>query len=72
MKFSSIDFFWDVHRDNPEGLYKGRAASRLELDRLIKRIEKLNAEKRDLENKLNEVNNELTTINKRVEELQKQ
>ncbi len=72
MKFSSIDFFWDVHRDNPEGLYKGRAASRLELDRLIKRIEKLNAEKRDLESKLNEVNNELLTINKRVEELQKQ
>jgi hypothetical protein len=72
MKFSSIDFFWDVHRDNPEGLYKGKAASRLELDRLIKRIEKLNAEKRDLENKLNELNNELASVNKRVEELQKQ
>ena len=72
MKLSSIDFFWDVHRDNPEGLYKGKAASRLELDRLIKRIEKLNAEKRDLENKLNEVNNELMAVNNRVEELQKQ
>jgi len=72
MKFNSIDYFWDVHKDNPEGLYKGRAASRLELDRLIKRLEKLNAEKRDLENKLGEINGELTTINKRVEELQKQ
>jgi len=72
MKYNSIDFFWDVHRDNPEGLYKGKAASRLELDRLIKRIEKLNAEKRDLENKLNELNNELASVNKRVEELQKQ
>jgi len=72
MKFNSIDYFWDVHKDNPEGLYKGKAASRLELDRLIKRIEKLNAEKQDLENKLGEINGELATINKRVEELQKQ
>lgn len=72
MKFNSIDYFWDVHKDNPESLYKGKAATRLELDRLIKRIEKLNAEKRDLENKLGEINGELATINKRVEELQKQ
>ncbi|TDY65114.1 hypothetical protein C8D99_101264 [Aminivibrio pyruvatiphilus] len=72
MDRSAVDFFWDVHRDNPEGLYKGRAAARLELDRLIKRIEKLNAEKRDLESKLNELNNELSSVNKRVEELQKQ
>ena len=72
MDRSSVDFFWDVHRDNPDDLYSGKAASRLELDRLIKRIEKLNAEKRDLENKLNELNNELSSVNKRVEELQKQ
>lgn len=72
MKYNSIDFFWDVHRDNPEGLYKGKAASRLELDRLIKRIEKLNAEKKDLENKLGEINAELDEVNKRVLELQKQ
>jgi hypothetical protein len=72
MKYNSIDFFWDVHLDNPEGLYKGKAASRLELDRLIKRIEKLNAEKKDLENKLGEINAELDEVNKRVLELQKQ
>lgn len=72
MNRSGVDFFWDVQRDNPEVLYKGRAASRLELDRLIKRIEKLTAEKRDLENKLNGINAELVTINQRVEELQKQ
>jgi len=72
MKLSSIDFFWDVHRDNPEGLYKGKAASRLELDRLIKRIEKLNVEKKDLENKLGEITAELDEVNKRVLELQKQ
>ena len=72
MKISTIDFIWDVSRDDPEALYKGRAAARLELDRLIKRIEKLNAEKRALEGKLSELNAELDTITHRVEELQRQ
>lgn len=67
-----VSFLWDIGKDNPGRLYEGRAASRLELDRLIKRIEKLNAEKRELETKLNELNNELSSVNKRVEELQKQ
>ncbi len=69
---SSVDFIWDVNKDNPEAFYKGRAATRLELDRLIKRIEKLNAEKKDLENKLGEITAELDEVNKRVLELQKQ
>ncbi|HPE65380.1 MAG TPA: hypothetical protein PK849_04310, partial [Synergistales bacterium] len=72
MGITTIDFIWDVSRDNPEALYKGRAAARLELDRLIKRIEKLNAEKRELEGKLSELNAELDTITHRVEELQRQ
>jgi chromosome segregation ATPase len=72
INLSTIDFVWDVARDNPEALYKGRAAARLELDRLIKRIEKLNAEKRELEGKLSELNAELNTITHRVEELQRQ
>ncbi|NLA90648.1 MAG: LMBR1 domain-containing protein [Synergistaceae bacterium] len=72
MSKTSVDFFWDVHRDNPEALYKGRAASRMELDRLIKRIEKLSSEKNELENKLDEINSELYDINQRVDELQRQ
>lgn len=68
----SVDFIWDVARDNPEALYRGRAASRLELDRLIKRIEKLSAEKKELEGRLDVLNSELYDINQRVEELQKQ
>ena len=72
MSKASVDFIWDVDRDNPEVLTAGKAAARLELDRLIKRIEKLNAEKKDLEDKLSAVDSELSTINKRVEELQKQ
>lgn len=67
-----ISYVWDVSKDNPEALYKGRAASRLELDRLIKRLEKLNAEKRDLEKQIGELNGEISSVNKRVEELQKQ
>ena len=68
----TISFIWDIAKDNPGRLYEGKAASRLELDRLIKRIDKLNTEKRELEEKLNELNTELSTINTRVEELQKQ
>ena len=45
---------------------------RMELDRLIKRIEKLSAEKKELEGRLDVLNSELYEINERVEELQKQ
>jgi len=72
MRLNAIDYFWDVQRDNPEALYKGKAASRLELDRLIKRIEKLSAEKKELEDRLGALDTELNEINKRVEELQRQ
>jgi hypothetical protein len=67
-----VDFIWDVHKDNPESLYRGKAASRMELDRLIKRLEKLSSEKNELENKLDEINSELYDINQRVDELQRQ
>lgn len=71
VKVAFIDFLWDIHKDDPERLYAGRAASRLELDRLIKRIEKLSAEKRDLEGRISALDAELATINQRVEELQR-
>lgn len=67
-----ISYVWDISKDNPEALYKGRAAARLELDRLIKRMELLNAEKRDLEKKISELDAEITTVHDRIEELQKQ
>lgn len=68
---SDISYIWDVHKDNPEALYAGKAADRLELDRLIKRLEKLNSEKSELEKQQDELESELSSINKRVEELQK-
>ena len=72
MNLSTVDFIWDISRDDPDALYKGKAASRLELDRLIKRMDNLNAEKKKLENQLAELNSELDTVEQRVEELQRQ
>ncbi|NLM72026.1 MAG: hypothetical protein GX181_08740, partial [Synergistaceae bacterium] len=72
MHLSTVDFIWDVHRDDPDALYRGKAAARLELDRLIKRLDKLNAEKKELEGQLAVLNSELDTIESRVEELQRQ
>ena len=72
IRTSFVDFIFDVHKDNPEALYAGKAATRMELDRLIKRIEKLSTEKKELEGRLDVLNSELHDINQRVEELQKQ
>lgn len=66
-----ISLIWTIAKDDPSVLYKGKAADRIELDRLIKRLEKLTKDKKDLEGQLKKVNDELDTINKRVDELQK-
>jgi hypothetical protein len=69
---NSVDFLWDVYRDDPSKLLAGPGADKLEIDRLIKRIEKLTGEKSTLEAQLAEVQAELDKINQRIEELQKQ
>lgn len=66
-----ISLIWNVTKDDPSVLYKGRAAQRLELDRLLKRMEKLTKDKSDLEGQLKKVDEELNSISKRVDELQK-
>ncbi len=68
----AMTFLWDVDRDNPERLFAGKAGSQLEIDRLLKRTERLTAEKVDLEGKLKAIYEELLTIQKRIDELQKQ
>lgn len=68
----TVDFLWDVYDDDPAKLFKGKAAAQLEMDRLIKRIEKLTGEKDQLQAQLDEVQAELDKINQRIEELQKQ
>ena len=67
-----ISYLWDVAKDNPQKLYQGKAASQLELDRLIARIKKLSDQKKDLENQITGLDRELLTIQQRVDELQKQ
>ena len=62
---------WDITKDNPAALYKGRAADRLELDRLIKRMEKLVSDRKELNSQLQKVNDEIASINARIEELQR-
>jgi predicted nucleic acid-binding Zn-ribbon protein len=62
---------WDITKDDPSVLYRGRAADRLELDRLLKRMEKLVGDRRDLETQLQKVNQEIASINERLDELQR-
>lgn len=69
---ATVDFSWDVDNDDPARLLKGKAAAQLEMDRLIKRIEKLSGEKSVLEAQLAEIQAELDRINERIEELRKQ
>lgn len=68
----TISFVWTVADDNPQKLYEGKAAGRLETDRLIKRLEKLRKDKSEEESKLNAINGEIETVQKRLDELAKQ
>lgn len=67
----TVRLLWDVQPESVT-VSSGVATNRIELDRLIKRIEKLTQEKRDLEAQLAEKNKELNEVNARVDELQKQ
>lgn len=68
----TVQFVWDVYRDDPTRLFEGKAASQIEIDRLIKRFEKLNGQKSQLEAQLAEIQAELDKINQRIDELRKQ
>jgi len=67
-----MDFLWDIYDDDPSRLYSGRAAAKLEIDRLIKRLEKLALQKENLESQLAEIQGELDMLNQRIEELRKE
>jgi hypothetical protein len=72
MRAKTAEFIWDVANDNPERLFAGRAGAKLEMDRLIRRLEKLNGERKDLEGKLDQLKVEIEKIQARMTELQKQ
>jgi hypothetical protein len=67
---SEMRFIWDVQAEEAAGSVSGTAADRLEVDRLIRRMEKLSAEKSELESQLEAKNKELEEVSARIEELQ--
>jgi hypothetical protein len=65
-----LRFIWDVQAQDTTGAVSGSAADRLEVDRLIRRLEKLNAERTELESQLEAKKREIEEINARIGELQ--
>lgn len=65
-------FIWTVENDDPSKLYQGKSAARFETDRLLKRLEKLRKDKAEHEKQLQGINDEITTVQKRLDELAKQ
>lgn len=64
-----VIWVWDLAKDRGQ-IAGGRAADRLEADRLIKRSSKIDAERAELQKKLDELNREYKEINSRIDELQ--
>ena len=64
-------FMWEIKDDDPSKLYQGKSAARFETDRLLKRLEKLRKDKAGLEAQMKTVNDEITTIQTRLDELSK-
>jgi hypothetical protein len=70
LETKEIRFTWDVQAQDTAGTISGSAADRLEVDRLIRRLEKLTSERSDLESQLEAKNREIDEVNARIEELQ--
>ena len=66
------EFMWDVYNDDPSKLYQGKTAVRFETDRLLKRLEKLRKDKAEHEKQLQGINDEIATVQTRLDELAKQ
>ncbi|MBR0168572.1 MAG: hypothetical protein IJQ08_07855, partial [Synergistaceae bacterium] len=60
---------WDLSKDRGK-IAGGRAADRLEADRLIKRSGKIDEERAALQKRLEELNKEYKEVNARIDELQ--
>ena len=64
-----LTWVWDLTKDRGK-IGGGKAANRLEVDRLLKRNEKLRADREALQKQLDELNKESEEINSRIDELQ--
>lgn len=64
-----ILWVWDLAKDRGK-IAGGKAADRLETDRLIKRSDKIKADREALQKQLDELNKEYNEVNSRIDELQ--
>lgn len=65
---NDIRLTWDIKDES--GMIIGSAADRMEIDRLLRRVDKLNTEKNALETQLSAKNEEIAEIMKRINQLQ--
>ncbi|MBQ7220295.1 MAG: hypothetical protein IJS28_04870 [Synergistaceae bacterium] len=64
-----VTWVWDLTKDRAK-IGGGKAANRLEVDRLLKRSEKLNADREALRKQLEALDKEVGEVNSRIDELQ--
>ena len=63
-------WIWDLSKDRGGVLKSGKAASRLEIDRLLKRMDKLRTDRDGLQRQLDALNKEYNEVSSRIDELQ--
>ena len=68
---SDVIMIWDLAKDRGK-IAGGKAVNRLEADRLIKRSDKLKAEREALQKQIDALNKEYDEVNSRIDELQAQ
>ncbi len=68
---SDLIWVWDLTRDRGK-IGGGKAANRLEVDRLIKRSDKIASDRAELMKQLEALNKEYDDVNSRIDELQAQ
>ncbi|MBQ7197493.1 MAG: hypothetical protein IJS40_08820 [Synergistaceae bacterium] len=66
-----VIYVWDLAKDRGK-IAGGKAVNRLEADRLIKRSDKLKAEREALQKQIDALNKEYDEVNSRIDELQAQ
>ena len=68
---NDILWVWDLAKDRGS-ISKGKASNRLEADRLIKRSNKIDEQRKALQEQLDALNKEYNDVNSRIDELQAQ
>ena len=68
---NDVIYIWDLTKDRGS-ISAGKAVNRMETDRLIKRSDKLKAEREALQKQLDALNKEYNDVNSRIDELQAQ